>query len=83
MPKWGNQDYKQAVFEQLAKGADDKKQEDRFEHFENFSSGAPRSDVERGVGEAFHPERLAAEVTKDSKEMEQGNYSKQGQRTKQ
>jgi len=62
MPQYGNQDYKNAVFEQLAKGSsgggDD---QDHFQHFENFSSGAPRRDVEAGVGEAFHPERLSSE----------------------
>jgi hypothetical protein len=63
MPQYGSQDYKNAVFEQLAKGssgggADD---QDHFQHFENFSSGAPRRDVEAGVGEAFHPERLSPE----------------------
>src|SRR3954453_7048381 len=60
MPQWGNQDYKRAVFEQLAQGSgggDD----DHFQHFENFSSGAPRRDVESGVGEAFHPERLPSD----------------------
>jgi len=63
MPQYGNQDYKNAVFEQLAKGSsgggDD--DQDHFQHFENFSSGAPRRDVEAGVGEAFHPERLSSE----------------------
>ncbi len=56
MPQWGNQDYKHAVFEQLAQGSGGS--DDHFQHFENFSSGAPRRDVEAGVGEAFHPERL-------------------------
>lgn len=60
MPKWGTQDYKSTVFEQLAEGSNGK-QEDSFQHFENFSAGAPRSDVERGVGEAFHPESLSSE----------------------
>ena len=63
MPQWGNRDYKSAVFEQLSKGSggggDD--EEDRFEHFDNFSTRAPRSEVEAGVGEAFHPERLPSE----------------------
>jgi hypothetical protein len=62
MPRWGNQDYKQAVFERLAQGSgggDD----DHFQHFENFSAGAPRRDVESGVGEAFHPERISSEET--------------------
>lgn len=63
MPTWGTQDYKNAVFEQLAKGSNGASSEDHFEHFENFSAGAPRSDVERGVGEAFHPERLSPDVT--------------------
>jgi hypothetical protein len=63
MPKWGTQDYKSAVFEQLAKGSGGGEDQDHFEHFENFSAGAPRPDVERGVGEAFHPERISSEVT--------------------
>jgi len=62
MPKWGTQDYKQAVFEKLSQGAGGN-DEDRFQHFENFSSGAPRNDVELGVGEAFHPEKISSEVT--------------------
>ena len=64
MPKWGSQDYKSAVFEQLSQGSgkdDSKDDHDHFQHFENFSSGAPRRDVEAGVNEAFHPERLASE----------------------
>src|SRR5436305_11292323 len=65
MPHWGTQDYKSAVFEQLAKGAggDGGNGTDHFEHFENFSAGAPRSDVESGVGEAFHPEKLSPAET--------------------
>lgn len=65
MPRWGTQDYKGAVFEQLAKGAGGNggNSSDQFEHFENFSSGAPRNDVESGVGEAFHPERLSPDQT--------------------
>jgi hypothetical protein len=65
MPKWGTQDYKQAVFEKLSQGSgnSDTGDEDGFQHFENFSANAPRSDVERGVGEAFHPEKLSSEVT--------------------
>jgi hypothetical protein len=63
MPKWGNQDYKSAVFEQLAKGSDSDDKKDHFEHFDNFSSGAPRPDVEQGVGEAFRPEKLTPEQT--------------------
>lgn len=63
MPKWGTQDYKQAVFDQLSKGSNGNSNEDRFQHFENFSAGAPRGDVERGVGETFHPERLSSEQT--------------------
>jgi len=62
MPKWGTQDYKNAVFEQLAGGSGGG-DVDHFEHFENFSAGAPRSDVERGVGEALHPERVTPDVT--------------------
>lgn len=66
MPQWGNKDYKSAIFEQLAKGSggggdDGGDDEDRFEHFDNFSTRAPRSAVEAGVGEAFHPERLPSE----------------------
>ena len=65
MPKWGNSDYKKAVFEKLSQGSgaggDD---EDHFQHFENFSAGAPRRDVESAVGDAFHPERL------DSRQVE-------------
>jgi len=57
MPQWGNQDYKKAVFEQLSKGSGGaSSDDDHFQHFENFSSGAPRRDVEAGVAEAFHPE---------------------------
>jgi len=64
MPTWGNQDYKGAVFDQLAKGTNGNDAgDDRFEHFENFSAGAPRPDVEQGVGEAFHPDNLSPEVT--------------------
>jgi len=63
MPRWGNQDYKGAVFEQLSKGSGGDSGGDHFEHFENFSAGAPRSDVERGVGEAFHPEKLTPDQT--------------------
>jgi hypothetical protein len=61
MPQWGNQDYKKAVFEQLAQGSGGGDNQDHFQHFENFSGGAPRRDVEEGVGEAFHPERLPSE----------------------
>src|SRR5438045_2117529 len=65
MPRWGNQDYKDAVFEQRSKGSgsDNENDDDHFQHFENFSSGAPREAVEHGVGEAFHPERLSPDVT--------------------
>ena len=58
MPQWGNQDYKSAVFEQLSKGSGGDDQ-DHFEHFANFSAGAPRRDVEAGVGEAMHPEAVS------------------------
>src|SRR4051812_7644365 len=61
MPVWGNQDYKSAVFEQLAGGSGGKGDEDHFEHFSNFSAGAPRRDVEAGVGEALHPEAVSPE----------------------
>jgi hypothetical protein len=60
MPQWGNQDYKNAVFQQLSQGSGGGDQ-DHIQHFENFSAGAPRRDVEAGVGEAFHPERLPSE----------------------
>jgi len=59
MPKWGTQDYKAAVFEQLSQGSGG--DDDHFQHFDNFSSGAPRREVEAGVQEAFHPERLSSE----------------------
>jgi hypothetical protein len=62
MPQWGSQDYKDAVFKQLAKGSKGK-DDDHFQHFDNFSQGAPRTDVERGVGEAFDPERLSPDET--------------------
>ena len=59
MPQYGNQDYKSAVFEQLSKGSSQSNQDDdHFQHFDNFSKSAPRRDVEEGVGEAFHPERV-------------------------
>ena len=59
MAKRSNQDYKNAVFEQLAKGEDDRKDGgDHFEHFENVSPGTQRSE-----GEAVHPERLSSEQT--------------------
>jgi hypothetical protein len=58
MPRWGTQDYKNAVFEQLSQGSGGA-DEDHFQHFENFSAGAPRRDVESGVGEALHPERVS------------------------
>jgi len=61
MPQWGNQDYKKAVFQQLAEGSGGNGSDDHFEHFANFSAGAPRRDVEEGVGEAFHPERVSSE----------------------
>jgi len=63
MPQFGNQDYKNSVFEQLSKGSGSKDadDEDHFQHFDNFSSGAPRRDVEEGVSETFHPERVPAE----------------------
>ncbi|MEO6809738.1 MAG: hypothetical protein ABI353_11555 [Isosphaeraceae bacterium] len=60
MAKWGSQDYKRAVFDQLSKGSGGA-DEDHAGHFENFSSGAPRRDVESGVSEAFHPERLSSQ----------------------
>ena len=61
MPQYGSQDYKSAVFEQLSKGSSGgRDDEDHFEHFDNFSKSAPRRDVEAGVGEAFHPERMSS-----------------------
>jgi hypothetical protein len=60
MPKWGTKDYKNAIFEQLSQGSD-QNGGDHFRHFENFSSGAPRPDVERGVGEVFRPDKLSSE----------------------
>ena len=66
MPQYGNQDYKASVFEQLSKGSSGQpaEDEDHFQHFDNFSKGAPRQDVEDGVGEAFHPEKV------DNKDVE-------------
>ncbi len=63
MPQYGNQDYKSSVFEQLSKGSGGAKadDEDHFQHFENFSNGAPRRDVEEGVGEALHPDKVSTE----------------------
>ena len=58
MPQYGNQDYKSAVFDQLSKGSSSDQDTDHFEHFDNFSKSAPRRDVEDGVGEAFHPEKV-------------------------
>ena len=62
MPQYGSQDYKKAVFEQLSKGTSGgRDDEDHFEHFDNFSKSAPRREVESGVGEAFHPEKMSSE----------------------
>ena len=64
MPQWGNQDYKKAVFQDLAKGSADSpppEDTDHFQHFDNFSAGAPRRDVESGVGATFHPDNLPSE----------------------
>ncbi len=63
MPQFGNQDYKNSVFEQLSKGTGgkDADDEDHFQHFDNFSSGAPRRDVEEGVGETFHPDKVSSD----------------------
>lgn len=61
MPQWGTQDYKNAVFERLSQGSgggEGDSSDDHFEHFSNFSAGAPRRDVEAGVGEALHPEAI-------------------------
>lgn len=59
MPQWGTQDYQNAVLQQLSQGSSGGSGEvDHTAHFENFSAGAPRRDVEAGVGEAFHPETL-------------------------
>lgn len=60
MPQWGSQDYKRAVFEQLSRGSSGE-DDDHARHFENFSSAAPRREVESGVSEAFHPERLSSQ----------------------
>ena len=63
MPKWGTQDYKNAVFQQLSQGSGSGPSggdEDHFQHFENFSAGAPRRDVEAGV----HPSERA-EIAED------------------
>jgi len=60
MPQYGNQDYKNSVFEQLSKGTASA-DEDHFQHFDNFSAGAPRRDVEAGVGESLHPEKVSSE----------------------
>ena len=62
MPQWGTKDYKSAVFEQLSKGSSgDDDGQDQFEHFSNFSAGAPRRDVEAGVGRALHPETVSSD----------------------
>jgi len=62
MPQYGNQDYKNSVFEQLSQGTGGKANadEDHFQHFDNFSSGAPRRDVEEGVSETFHPDKVSS-----------------------
>ena len=60
MPQYGNQDYKSAVFQQLSEGSA-KSDDDHFQHFENFSNGAPRRAVEEGVADTFHPERVSSE----------------------
>ena len=57
MPQWGNQDYKKAVFEQLSKGSAAGATTRTTSSTSTTSRpGAPRRDVEAGVGEAFHPE---------------------------
>ena len=63
MPQFGNQDYKNAVFQQLSEGSagSSDKDDDHFQHFENFSNGAPRRDVEEGVADTFHPERISSD----------------------
>jgi len=64
MPQWGTQDYRNAVLQQLSQGSSGAPaggDQDHVSHFENFSAGAPRRDVEAGVGEAFHPESLPTE----------------------
>jgi len=60
MPQYGTQDYQNAVLKQLSEGSSGggSGDQDHFNHFENFSGGAPRRDVEAGVAEAFHPESL-------------------------
>lgn len=64
MPARRNQDYKNAVFEQLAQGSKDSGNDDHFEHFDNLSTGPARSDAETGAGDGFHPEQLSPEVTR-------------------
>jgi len=61
MPQWGTQDYKSAVFQQLSGGSKGSTpgDDDHFEHFANFSAGAPRRDVESGVHETMHPEAVS------------------------
>ena len=65
MPQWGNQDYQNAVLQQLSQGSSGGGggggDQDHVSHFENFSAGAPRRDVEAAVGEAFHPETLPSD----------------------
>ena len=63
MPQWGNQDYQTAVLQQLSQGSGGGGggDQDHVSHFENFSAGAPRRDVEAAVGEAFHPEAVPAD----------------------
>jgi len=63
MPQYGNQDYQNAVLQQLSQGTSGGGggDQDHVSHFENFSAGAPRRDVEAAVGEAFHPEALPSD----------------------
>jgi hypothetical protein len=63
MPQWGTQDYKDAVFQQLSQGSSGGggDEHDHYEHYDNFANHAPPEDVQAGVGEAFHPDRLPAD----------------------
>ena len=61
MPQYGNQDYKSAVFEQLSQGLRPAGRRGPLPALRELLAGAPRRDVEAGVGEAFHPERVSSE----------------------
>ncbi len=53
MPQWGTGDYKQAVFQQLAQGSGG--DDDHFQHFENFSAGAPGATSRRASARRSTP----------------------------